>query len=188
MSNDVINQLEVEINGVLKTFDIQDEGARELIAALGNALYWVGVTTTELVDNVTTTNTITVNSESVQVHNGAIAQYSGEEFAYDGTVWQSLGKNNFGNLAFKNSASGNFTPQGSVAAPTISVLGGTTDNITPVTAVGTLPSWSVSNGKATFNPGTLPTQGTAKTVVTSVGTITASAPAFTGTEGSVTVS
>ena len=116
-----------------------------------------------------------------------MAQYNGEEFVYDGSKWQSIGKNNFGSLAFKNSASGNFTPAGNVSAPEISVTGNTTSTVNSITAVGTLPSWTVNGTKATFSAGTLPTKGADQTVVTDMGTISAEAPTFTGTQGSVTV-
>lgn len=187
----ILTQLElmVEVEGVqqLVTFDIQDAGARELIAALGNAVKWLGVTTTELVDNVTTSPEIVVGGETKTATAGGMAQYNGEEFVYDGTKWQSIGKNNFGDLAFKSSASGNFTPAGTISAPTVSVTGNTTGTVNSITAVGTLPSWTVSGTKATFNAGTLPTKGADQTVVTDMGTISAEAPTFTGTQGTVTV-
>lgn len=187
----ILTQLEltVEVEGVqqLVTFDIQDAGARELIAALGNAVKWLGVTTTALVDNVTTSPEIVVGGETKTATAGGMTQYNGEEFVYDGTKWQSIGKNNFGDLAFKSSASGNFTPAGTVSAPTVSVTGNTTGTVNSITAVGTLPSWTVSGTKATFSAGTLPTKGADQTVVTDMGTISADAPTFTGTQGTVTV-
>ena len=187
MPNAIITQLEIEVNGVSTTYDIQDQGARDLIEALGNAVHWMGVTTTELTDG-STTNPITIEGESVTAEVGGMAQYNGEEFIWNGSAWQSVGKNNFGALAFKNSASGDFTPQGNVSAPNVNVTGGTTGTVNSITAVGTLPSWTVSGTKATFNAGTLPTKGADTTVVTNVGTITADAPTFTGTQGSVSVS
>lgn len=187
MPNAIITQLELKVDGVLTTFDIQDQGARDLIEALGNAVHWMGVTTTELTDG-STTNPIVIEEESVTAEKGGMAQYNGEEFVWNGAAWQSIGKNNFGALAFKNTASGDFTPQGNVSAPAINVTGGATDTVNSMTDAGTLPSWSVSGTKATFNAGTLPTKGADTTVVTNVGTITADAPTFTGTQGSVSVS
>ena len=182
-------ELEVEVEGQkqLVTFDLQDAGARELIEALGDAVYWIGVTTDALTDGATT-NPITVNGESKTAKLGGMAQYSGEEFIWNGSAWQSVGKNNFGALAFKNSASGDFTPQGDVSAPAITVTGDSTGTVNSITDVGTLPAWTVSGTKATFNAGSLPTKGADQTVVTATGTITASAPTFTGTQGSVSVS
>ena len=48
MPNAIITQLEINVDGVLTTFDIQDQGARELIEALGNAVYWMGLLQTLL--------------------------------------------------------------------------------------------------------------------------------------------
>lgn len=181
----ILTQLEltVEVEGVqqLVTFDLQDAGARELIAALGNAVKWLGVTTTELVDNVTTSPDIVVGGETKTATAGGMAQYDGEEFVYDGTKWQSIGKNNFGDLAFKSSASGSFTPAGSVS---VTQGNDTTTSVTPMATAGSLPAWTVSGTKATFNPGSLPTAGTAVTVVTAAGAVSAT---FAGTEGTVTV-
>lgn len=169
-------------NGAGVEYTLKDAEARELIEALGDACYWIGVTTTELVDDVTTSADITVGGETVTAHVGGMAQYDGEEFVYNGTKWQSIGKNNFGDLAFKSSASGSYTPAGSVA---ITEAADTTTSVTPFGAAGTLPSWTVSGETATFNAGTLASAGTAVNVVTASGTRTA---AFTGTEATVTVS
>ena len=175
--------LPVEVSGQIQTveYDIKDATARERIAELGKALYWVGVTSTALTDGATT-NPITVNNESVTVKAGGVAQYNGVEFAFDGTAWQLLGEGNLGSLAYQNSASGSYTPAGTVA---ITKGNDTTANVTPFGTAGSLPTWSVSGETATFTAGTLPTAGTAVSVVTESGTDTAS---FTGTEATITVS
>lgn len=89
-------------------------------------------------------------------------------------------KPTLGDLAGKNSASGSITPSGS-----ISVSQGTdaTETLTTITAVGTLPSFSVDEEVLIFNAGALPTTEN-KTFVTASGTRTAT---FTGTEDTVTV-
>lgn len=188
MANALISQIVIPVNGTNVTYDIKDAAARQMISDLGDAVYWIGVTTTALVDDVTTSAVITVGGESVTAKKGGMAQYSGEEFVYNGTKWQSIGKNNFGSLAFKNSASGLFTPQGTVSQPTVSVTGGTTGTVNSITSVGTLPSMTVSGETLTFNPGTLPTKGSDQTVVTATGTISVTQPTFSGVEGSVSVS
>jgi hypothetical protein len=97
-----------------------------------------------------------------------------------------MGKNNFGALAFKSSASGDYTPAG-----TVSITKGedTTASVTPFGAAGTLPSasWTVSGETATFafDAGALASAGSAVTVVTASGTDTA---AFSGTAATITVS
>lgn len=168
----ILNYLELPTgaNGADETYEIQDAGARSLISALGDAVYWAGVTTTELVDNVTTTDTITVGGQSVEVHIGAMAQYNGEEFVYNGEKWQSIGKNNFGALAFKDSATGSVSGNVTVTPGT-----DTTASVTPLGSAGTAPSWSYnsSSKKATFSAGSAATAGTAVTVVTASGTPTA---------------
>ncbi len=98
-----------------------------------------------------------------------------------------------GDLAFKDSASGSFTPagsvtvnaytpEGSVSAPTITVTP-STDTVNSITAVGTLPTWSASvthEGLSfSFSQGTLPTSAN-QTVLTGA-SATASAPTFRGT-------
>lgn len=172
-------------------FTLKDAEARQMIEDLGNALYWMGVTTTQISDG-DTTNPITIGGESKTAEVGGIAQYINSdsqplEFAWNGTSWQQFGYSNLGALAFKSSATGSFTPAGSV-----SITPGTdsTASVTGISSVGTLPEayFTVSGETATFNfsAGTLPTaDASATTVITSRGTDTAS---FTGTEGSITVS
>ena len=175
----------VEIEGVVQnvTFDVADAEARARIAELGQALYWIGVTTTALTDG-DTTNPITVGGESVTANVGGIAAYNGTEFAWNGSAWQMLAPGNLGTLAYKNSASGSFTPAGNV---TVDNGTDSTDTVNGITAVGSLPSFSYdsTNEALTFNAGTLPTQGAAKTFVTQSGTRSAT---FAGTADTVTVS
>ena len=187
MPNQLMKQITVpvEVEGVIQnvTYDVADAAARARIAELGQALYWIGVTTTVLTEGETT-NPITVNNEQVTANVGGIAAYNGTEFAWNGSAWQVLGPGNLGTLAYQNSASGNYTPAG-----TVNVTQGsdTTDSVPNVTAVGTLPSFSYNstNEALTFSAGTLPTLGTAKRVVTASGAVSAS---FSGTAGTVTVS
>ena len=185
MPNATISQITVpvDVSGTLTnvTFDIKDAWAREFISDLGDALYWIGVTTTELTDG-STTNPITVGGDSVTARVGGMAQYSGEEFVWNGSAWQSIGKNNFGALAFKDSASTTYQPAGTVA---ITKGSDTTTTVNSITAVGTLPTFSVSGETLTYTPGTLPTKGSDTSVVTASGTDTA---AFTGTSTTITVS
>lgn len=174
--------LPVNVEGTVTNveYTIKDAEARQLIEDLGHALYWIGVTTDVLTEGATT-NPITVNGESVTAKLGGMASYGGSEFVWNGSAWQEMGKNNFGALAFKSSATGNFTPAG-----TIDVTQGddTTTSVTPFGTAGTLPTMTVSGETLTFTQGTLPTAGTAVDVVTQAGGVTA---AFTGTQGSVTV-
>ena len=107
--------LPVNIDGTITDveFTIKDAEARQMITDLGNALYWIGVTTTALSEG-STTNPITVNGEDVTAKLGGLASYEGMEYAWNGSAWQGMGPNNLGALAYKNSASGDYTPAGSV--------------------------------------------------------------------------
>ena len=188
-SNPLISQITipVDVEGTITnvTYDIKDATARQFIEDIGDAVYWMGVTTTELVDNTTTTNPITINGNAITASIGGMAQYQGEEFIWNGSTWQSVGENNFGALAFKDSASGSYTPAGSVTV-TPAKAADTTTSITPFGSAGTAPSMTVSGETLTFNPGTVATAGTAVDVVTAVGAITATA-AFIGTGSTITV-
>lgn len=175
----------VEVQGVIQdvTFDIKDATARQMIADLGSALYWIGVTTTALTDG-STTNPITVGGESVTADVGGVAQYNAVEFVWNGTSWQQFGMGNFGALAFKNSAEGSYTPAGTVS---ITEGADTTDSVYSITDVGTLPTFSYDSATEalSFSAGTLPTKGSAQTVVTASGARTAT---FSGTAATITVS
>ena len=168
----------------MTTFDLKDAYARQAIEDLGNALYWIGVTTTELTDGATT-NPITVGGESVTAKVGGIATYDGLEFAWNGSAWQALGHANFGALAFKSSASGSYTPAGSI---NVSEAADTTTTVNSITAVGSLPTFATSgtnNETLVYTPGTLPTKGSDTSVVTASGARTAT---FSGTADTITVS
>lgn len=185
MPNALISSLTVPVNvgGTITnvTYDIKDADARARIAELGKALYWMGVTTTALTDGATT-NPISINGDDVTAKAGGVAQYNGTEFAFDGSAWQLLGDGTLGALAYKNSAEGSYTPAGTVA---ITEAADTTDTVTGVASVGTLPAFTVSGETLTFDAGTLPTTGSEKTFVTASGARTAS---FSGTAATITVS
>lgn len=110
----------------------------------------------------------------------------------DATARANIGtlESSLGSLAYKNSASGSYTPSGSVSAPTITTVLAT-ENVNTIGSVGTLPTWSASVTDEvlsfSFNAGTLPTTST-KVVATGVTSTTASAPTFTGTSETITVS
>lgn len=99
-------------------------------------------------------------------------------------------RESLGSLAYKNEATGTFTPEGSVTAPTITVSPAT-KSVKVVDSAGTLPAWSATVSEETlsfdFNAGSLPTT-TDQTVVTGITDATSSAPVFSGTSGTVNVS
>lgn len=81
-----------------------------------------------------------------------------------------------GDLAYKDTASGSFTPSGSVSVTP------TTDSVPNVTAVGSMPTFTVENEILTITAGAVPTLGTPITAMTGA------SASFSGTAGTVTVS
>lgn len=206
---------------------IKDIEARQLIADLtgsvSGAVHYVGTTTTVLSDGATT-KPIAVEGSSYTQKAGDVVDYGNMEYIWNAVsqVWREFGSTgSLKALAFKDSASGNFTPAGTVSQPSftgtegnVSVKGtpagsveitkgnGTANytpegsvsvtptvtmsktNVTPIDAVGTLPSLQFSVSGETLNitwdPGTLPTKGSAVSVATDVDSATATA-SFSGT-------
>ena len=104
------------------TYDIKDAQARSDIAdirqAIGGGIVFIGETSTVLTDGATT-NPITINSQSVTAVQGNLTVYSSKEFLFDGSKWIEMGDLSvLGLLAYKDSASGSYTPAGSVSQPT----------------------------------------------------------------------
>lgn len=109
------------------TYDIKDQGARDLIDALESYSSYLGVTTTALTDGATT-NPITIGGQSITAKAGSIVNYGSKEFIFNGTAWQEFGDlSALGALAYKDSASGSFTPAGTVSKPTFT---GSSSNVT----------------------------------------------------------
>ena len=104
------------------TYNIKDAKARsdiaEIQSTIAGGLTFLGETTTALADNATT-NPITINSESVTAKKGDLAVYGKKEFLFNGAKWVEMGDLSLlKNLAYKDSASGNFTPAGNVSQST----------------------------------------------------------------------
>ena len=185
MPNPVISQISIpDGQGGTSTYDLKDAWSRDRLLELTKALYWIGVTTTELVDNVTTSPIITVGGESVTAKAGGIAQYNSEEFVYNGTSWQSLGSTltGLGDLAYSDTASATYTPDGSITGTAVSV-GSTT--VKQLKTVGSMPTYSVSSEILTITAGSVPT-GEDVTVGAS-GNATVTQGTFTGTAATITV-
>ena len=170
------------------TYNIKDANARERIEALESFTTYLGVTTTALTDGATT-NPVTINDKSVTAQAGNIVLYGNKEFIFDGTHWNQFGDlSSLGALAYKNTASGSYTPAGTVSQP--SFTGDTmnsTGSFTPAGSV-TLTNGNktaavspASSGTATYTPAgtveaptiSVKTAGTTTTVnsITNVGTL-----------------
>lgn len=191
------------------TYDIKDATAR---AAIAGGTSFLGITTTALTDGATT-QTITIGGESVSAVNGGIAIYNNKEFIYSTTdnKWHEIGDTtDLGDLAYKDSASGSYTPAGTVSQPTFT---GSSSSVTITAADNTSgnyqPKGTVSKptftGSATTSTGSFTPAGsvavttnattnkTATVSAASSGTATytpegsVSAPTITvGTAGSTT--
>lgn len=126
-------------------YAIKDATARNEIEQLKTAMTGkvtpIGTTTTALTDQATT-NPIKINNADVTAVAGNLVYYNKKEFIFDGTKWIELGDlSSLGSLAYKNSATGKFTPAGSVSQPTFN---GTESSVT-VTAT--------ENTSGAFQPG-----------------------------------
>ena len=194
MPNPVLSQITLPSG---TTYDIKDAQARsdieDIWRSISGGLTFLGETTTPLTDGATT-NPITINGDSVTATAGSIVVYELKEFLFDGTKWIEMGDLSvLGALAYKDSASGSFTPSGSVSAPTITVnQAGSTTTVNSITDVGSLPAFgatvSSENLTLSWSAGSLPTKGSNTTVKTGDASYTASQPSFTGSAGTVTVS
>lgn len=180
-----ISKITIPVGGSTQTFNIKDEIAR---AAIAGGTAFAGITTTVLYDGATTAS-ISVDGDSVTAVNGMMAIYNHKEFVYassDGK-WHEFGDlSTLGALASKDSASGSYTPAGTVSQPTASATTSST-TVNSITAVGTLPTFTVSNETLTITAGTLPTKGSDTTVITAVSGVTVSQPTFSGTAAPITV-
>lgn len=180
-----------------QTYDLVDAGARELISALEAYSEFIGVTSTELTDG-STTNPVIINGESVTAKKGEIVTYGSAEFIWNGSAWQEFGDlSALGALAYKDSASATYTPTGTVSAPDITVTENKASALNEVMSAGvvptcTLPTATYANEVLTFtagsfNGGSMPTFGTAQFMTGATAALD-NAPAFMGTEATITVS
>ena len=164
------------------TYELKDKYARDLIAQLLNFNHYLGVTTTALVED-DTTNPITISGESVTATAGDVVTLSSDnsEMIYNSLgKWQKFGTlSGLGLLAYKDSASGTYTPTGSVS----NVALGTT-SVNSMTSAGSMPTYTVQNETLTIGAGSVPTS---ESVTVGDGTVSTQ-PSFTGTEATITVS
>lgn len=167
------------LNGT--TYDLKDAQARndieDIKGAIAGGVTFMGETTTALTDGATT-NPITINSKSVTAIKGYLVVYNSKEFVFDGTKWIEMGDLSvLGAMAYKDSASGSFTPSGSVSQPTFTGNETTsTGNFTPAGGVTLSTEATTSTGAVSYISaiGTKSFSGTAATIkpkVTAAGTV-----------------
>ena len=124
---DVTTQYVSKIIQSGETRYIKDALARQAIAnieaAIAGGTHFIGVTTTELTDG-STTNPVTISGQSVTAKTGdfVIMAHSGGasepylEFIWTGSSWTELGSTGqLKALAYKDSASASYKPEGTVA-------------------------------------------------------------------------
>lgn len=146
------------------TYDLKDAQARTDIEALqsmvSGGMHYIGVTTTALSDGATT-NPIKINNENVTAVSGDIVMYGNLEFVWadSDNKWHEFGSTgSLKALAFKDSATGSYKPEGSVSAPTFT---GSSSNVTITATTNTSgnyqPAGSVS--KPTFTGASMTSTG-----------------------------
>lgn len=192
------------------TYDIKDATAR---ATAAGSIQLKGSTTTPLTDEATT-NPITINGNSYTAVNQDAVFYDKKEFVFDGTKWHEFGDmSGLGDLAYKDSASGTYTPAGTVSTPTITVTPTTTTKYVAASSSGggsvtagsaascTLPVMTTSVANETLSIGwsagsftantptavTLPTFAS-QTIATGITSATSTQPTFSGTQATIEVS
>lgn len=174
------------------TYDIKDATARSQIAALSNYTAYAGVTTSVLTDGATT-NPIVVGGNNVNAQTGMICTYNSKEFIWNGSAWQEFGDlSGLGNLAYADTASGSYTPAGSVTSTftgtsnqKVEIISSNQDpSDAPVIIPGAEDFVKIYNGTGTIS-GTTFTGSS----MTSTGTFTPSGSvSFTNTDQTTTVS
>lgn len=197
-------------------YDLKDAQARSDIESIqrsvAGGVSFIGQTTTEITDQ-STANPITISGNSVSVIEGNLVVYGTKEFIYDGGKWIEFGDlGSLGSLAFKDSASGNYTPAGSVTVGNPTVVLDTDSKYVADSATGggsvsagsaaqcTLPSlemtvqnenlaFSWNNGSFVANTPTQVTlpSFTQQVIATGVESATSGSATFTGTAGTVNV-
>lgn len=133
------------------TYDIKDATARAAIGNMTGAMHYIGTTTTELIDG-STTNPITIGSNSILAESGDVVIFGNSEFVWSSSEskWREFGSTgSLKALAFKDSASGSYTPSGTVTQPKFTGTKATISaNYTPTGTVAIIKG----NGTANYTP------------------------------------
>ena len=166
------------------TYDLKDAVAR---AAQAGGIHFKGVTTTALTD-MATTNPIKINNADYTAVNGDLVTYNHGEFIFASAdnKWHEFGDlSGLGDLAVKDTASGSYTPAGSVSQPSFTGSSMTsTGSYTPSGTV-TKPSFTGTEGNVSVSgtPAGSISVGTGTANYTPGGTV--SAPTLTVTPSTV---
>lgn len=200
MANSVLSQITLPSG---TTYDIKDTQARADIASImtlvTGAMHYIGISTTAITDGGTQKPTIDGEQRTMSASDaGAVCIYGEKEYVWNGSKWQEFGSTgSLKALAFKDSASGSFTPSGTVSQPTFSngsvsasgsyTPSGTVSVATNATTNKTATVAPAGSGAATYTPGgsvaapaiSVKTAGATTTVnsITAVGSL----PSWTAT-------
>lgn len=147
------------------TYNIKDNQARsdieDIRESIAGGVTFLGVTTTVLTDGAST-NPIVIDGNSKTAANGDIAIYDTEEFIFSSSdsKWHRLGPaGEFKALAYKDSASGDYTPVGSISQPTFTGSSSTVSITSSANANGNYqPAGTIST--PTFSGNTMESTGT----------------------------
>lgn len=178
------------------SYDIKDQGARDLIASLQGGVYFLGKSTTALSDGATT-NPIQIDGQTgtTTAVNGNIAVYGNAEFIFNGTKWIEFGDtSSLGALAYKSTVTLNKGTGDNVlgeattftaASSSVSFSGGSTDKVLGSDATFTTSvTPSTTNIKATASGTAVGADGTDTFVKSYPGAtsklVTTSVPNVTG--------
>ena len=164
------------------TYNIKDAKAwsdiEDLKTSVTGAMHYIGTTTTAISDG-STTNPITIGGKTVTAKAGDVAIYGNLEFVWSDTTskWQEFGSTgSLKDLAFKDSASGSYTPAGSVSQPTFT---GTEGNVS-VSGNGTISGLSFTGDWKKFS-GTTTAAGNVSVSTKTTSNQTATVSSTTGT-------
>ena len=152
------------------TYDIKDAVARQMASGVIHIV--PGTNTTALTDGATT-NPITVDGKSYTAVSGDAVFYNNKEFVFDGTKWHEFGDlTGLKALAYKDDASGTYTPAGTVSTPSFT---GTEGNLSVTgTSAGTI-AITTGVGAANYTPaGTISQPTFSGSELTSTGKFTPS--------------
>ena len=179
MANSVISSITLPSG---TTYDLKDAWARDEIEDIKTittgAMYYIGISSTEITDDGTQNPTIDGVVKTMDADDaGAVCIYGEMEFVWNGAKWQEFGSTgSLKALAFKDSASGTYTPSGTVSQPTftgesadVSITATNDDNgnYTPSGTVGA-PAISVKTAGATSSVTPIASVGTLPELTTSV--------------------
>lgn len=192
-------------------YNIKDAEARSQIAALtgGDAVVFVGVSSVELTDGGTQTPKI--NGENKIPAAGQLFFYGTQEFIWGpDSKWHALGSlDSLGDLAYKDSATGTYKPEGTISIPTFTGSNSTFTGAfepagsvtvsTKTTSNKTATVSAAASGTTTYTPGgdvsaptiSVKTAGATQTIknptsVTVAKTVVAAAPGATAPANNLT--